>query len=55
MHPGGALARLNFLEPHLETLLQFIGLADVTHMQLAWSDLKPGDEVVVRSRKPRSK
>ncbi|MES2921655.1 MAG: NAD(P)H-dependent oxidoreductase [Verrucomicrobiota bacterium] len=29
LHPGGAMAHLNFLEPHLATLLAFIGLVDL--------------------------
>jgi hypothetical protein len=28
--PGGTLAHLKFLEPHLETILAFIGLTDIT-------------------------
>ena len=34
MHPGGALAHLNFLEPHLQTVLGFIGLTDVTFIRV---------------------
>ena len=29
LHPGGTMAHLNFLEPHLATLLAFIGLMDL--------------------------
>jgi len=34
MHPGGALAHLNFLEPHLQTVLGFIGFTDVTFVRV---------------------
>ena len=34
MHPGGALAHLNHLEPHLQTVLGFIGLTDVTFVRV---------------------
>ena len=34
MHPGGALAHLNFLEPHLQTVLRFIGFTDVTFIRV---------------------
>ena len=34
MHPGGALAHLNHLEPHLRTVLGFIGLTDVTFVRV---------------------
>ncbi|PTX94508.1 NAD(P)H-dependent oxidoreductase [Opitutus sp. ER46] len=32
--PGGALAHLNFLEPHLTTVFGFIGLTDVTFVRV---------------------
>ena len=34
LHPGGAIAHLNFLEPHLQTVLGFIGLIDVTFVRV---------------------
>ena len=34
LHPGGALAHLNFLEPHLQTVLGFIGFTDVTFIRV---------------------
>ena len=34
MLPGGALAHLNYLEPHLQTVLGFIGLTDVTFVRV---------------------
>jgi FMN-dependent NADH-azoreductase len=38
MLPGGALAHLNFLEPHLTTLLTFIGLTDVTFIRAGYEE-----------------
>lgn len=38
MLPGGALAHLNFLEPHLTTLLAFIGLTDVTFIRAGYEE-----------------
>lgn len=42
LHIGGALAHLNFLEPHLQTILGFIGLNDVTFVR-AGNDEYQGD------------
>jgi FMN-dependent NADH-azoreductase len=36
--PGGALAHLNFLEPHLETILAFIGLTDITFVRASYNE-----------------
>ncbi len=33
--PGGPIAHLNFLEPHLQTALGFVGLTDVTFARVA--------------------
>lgn len=38
LHPGGALAHLNFLEPHLATILGFIGLTDVTFVRAGYDE-----------------
>ena len=43
MHPGGALAHLNFLEPHLQAVLGFIGLTDVTFVRVG-DEEHGGDE-----------
>ena len=40
MHPGGALAHLNFLEPHLNTVLGFIGLTDVTFVRVGYEEFQ---------------
>ena len=40
MHPGGALAHLNFLEPHLTTVLGFIGLTDVTFVRVGYEEFQ---------------
>ncbi|MFZ0712547.1 MAG: NAD(P)H-dependent oxidoreductase [Terrimicrobiaceae bacterium] len=45
--PGGALAHLNFLEPHLETLLTFIGLTDITFIRAGYDEYQ--DERAKRS------
>lgn len=34
LHPGGPLAHLNFLEPHLQTALGFIGLTDIAFVRV---------------------
>ena len=47
MHPGGALAHLNFLEPHLRTVLAFIGLTDVTFIRVG--DAEHGGDAFKRS------
>ena len=36
--PGGALAHLNFLEPHLATILGFIGLTDLTFIRAGYEE-----------------
>ncbi len=38
LHIGGALAHLNFLEPHLRTILEFIGLNDVTFVRAGYDE-----------------
>jgi FMN-dependent NADH-azoreductase len=38
VHPGGALAHLNFLEPHLETILAFIGLTDLSVVRAGYDE-----------------
>jgi len=38
LHPGGALAHMNFLEPHLATILGFIGLTDVTFIRAGYDE-----------------
>ncbi|HEY5792376.1 MAG TPA: NAD(P)H-dependent oxidoreductase [Chthoniobacterales bacterium] len=38
IHPGGELAHLNFLEPHLLTLLGFIGLSDPTVVRVGYDE-----------------
>ena len=43
MYPGGALAHLNFLEPHLQTVLGFIGFTDVTFIRVGGEE-HGGDE-----------
>jgi FMN-dependent NADH-azoreductase len=40
MLPGGALASLNFLDPHLEAMFGFIGLADVTFVRVGYDEFK---------------
>jgi FMN-dependent NADH-azoreductase len=45
--PGGALAHLNFLEPHLRTILAFIGLTDVTLVRAGYDEY--GDDRAKRS------
>ncbi len=40
MLPGGTMAHLNFLEPHLATLLAFIGLTDVTFVRVGYEEAK---------------
>ena len=36
--PGGALAHLNFLEPHLATILGFIGLTELTFIRAGYEE-----------------
>jgi FMN-dependent NADH-azoreductase len=40
LHPGGALAHLNFLEPHLETVLRFIGLTDLRFIRVGYDEFQ---------------
>jgi FMN-dependent NADH-azoreductase len=40
LHPGGALAHLNFLEPHLETILGFIGLSDLRFIRAGYDEFQ---------------
>jgi len=40
MHPGGAMAHLNFLEPHLVTILGFVGLTDVTLVRVGYEEFQ---------------
>ena len=37
---GGALETLNFLEPHLATILGFIGLGDISYAKVAREEMK---------------
>jgi len=38
--PGGAMAHLNFLDRHLETMLGFIGLTDVTFLRVGYDEFQ---------------
>ena len=40
MHPGGALYHLNYLEPHLLTVLGFIGLTDTTFVRVGYDEFQ---------------
>lgn len=40
MHPGGSMAHLNFLEPHLSAALGFIGLTDLTYVRVGHEEFK---------------
>jgi FMN-dependent NADH-azoreductase len=40
LHPGGTLAHLNFLEPHLETVFRFIGLIDITFVRVGYDEFQ---------------
>ena len=42
IHPGGALAHMNHLEPHLETVFGFIGLTDVTFVRVGYDEYQDG-------------
>lgn len=42
VHPGGELAHLNFLEPHLEAVFKFIGLVDVTFVRVGYDEYQDG-------------
>lgn len=47
LHPGGPLAHMNSLEPHLKTVLGFIGLTDVSFIRVGYDEFQ--DERVKRS------
>lgn len=47
LHVGGSLAHLNFLEPHLATVLGFVGLADFTPIRVGYEEYH--DERAARS------
>ncbi|HWL14127.1 MAG TPA: NAD(P)H-dependent oxidoreductase [Opitutus sp.] len=47
VHPGGPLAHMNHLEPHLRTLLGFIGLTDVRFVRAGFDEYQ--DERARRS------
>ncbi len=47
MHPGGSMEHLNFLEPHLMTILGFVGMTDVRPVRIGYSEFK--DERYERS------
>jgi FMN-dependent NADH-azoreductase len=40
MQPGGALYHLNYLEPHLLTVLGFIGLTDATFVRVGYDEFQ---------------
>jgi FMN-dependent NADH-azoreductase len=40
LQPGGPLYRLNFLDPHLETILGFIGLTDVSFVRVGYDEFQ---------------
>lgn len=40
--PGGAMAELNFLEPHLTTMLGFIGLHSVEFVRVGYEEYQDG-------------
>jgi len=40
LHPGGAMAHFNFLEPHLETILRFIGLSDLRFIRVGYDEFQ---------------
>lgn len=40
LHPGGPLAHLNFLEPHLKTVLGFIGLAHPKFVRVGYDEFQ---------------
>jgi len=48
-HPGGANEHLNFLEPHLKSILGFIGLTDVTFVRVGYEEFQ--DDRLRRSLK----
>jgi FMN-dependent NADH-azoreductase len=40
--PDGLLARVNFLEPHLEAIFQFLGLADISFVRVGSAEREDG-------------
>ena len=40
LHPGGALASFNHLEPHLRTVLGFIGMTEVDFVRVGNEEFK---------------
>ena len=40
MHPGGALWPMNHLEPHLQTVLGFIGLTDLHFIRAGYDEFQ---------------
>jgi FMN-dependent NADH-azoreductase len=40
LYPGGNLAHLNFMEPHLITVLNFIGLSDISFVRVGYEEYK---------------
>lgn len=38
--PGGPYAAMNFLEPHLEAVLRFIGFTDITSLHVGYEEFK---------------
>jgi FMN-dependent NADH-azoreductase len=38
--PGGAVSHMNFLEPHLKTVFEFIGLSDITFVRVGFEEVK---------------
>ncbi|MES2569055.1 MAG: NAD(P)H-dependent oxidoreductase, partial [Verrucomicrobiota bacterium] len=38
LHPGGAMAHLNFLEPHLRTVFEFIGLSNLSFVRVGYDE-----------------
>lgn len=42
LHPGGTAAHINFLEPHLQTLFGFIGLAELTVVRVGNEEHRDG-------------
>ena len=40
--PGGSYVHQNFLEPHLETVFQLIGLSDISFVSVAFEEMKDG-------------
>lgn len=40
VHPGGALAHWNFLEPHLQRIFEFIGLTDLEFIRVGYDEFQ---------------